>query len=372
MSTVYDIIKSKAKNSEPNKLLASFSVYSNGPKLFDVTKVKSPSSINCFHGLRSLSIFWIIIGHQFLFLIPYGNDNDAKNFVLFNIPIGALIRAHPLAVDTFFVMGAILMTWSTLRDCEKKQLNILRMIWKRYLRYTPVIAAVILFVVAFSDIIQQGPLFFGRFRNYCIKHWFFALLHVQNYIKHDELCLTYSWYLSADFQLFIISPFIVFLIYKYGKKMLAIPATLCLTTIIYLISISIVHNIEFPTPPNFRSTEYSKYIYYVTHSRGGPWFLGMITGYYLYTFRGKTFKINKFLNAFLWIILISTLVANVYLQAAIETSSNPLPRAIHVAFISLHRNIWAIQICCIIFACQNLKTGGIERWFLSFSRIYDS
>lgn len=40
--------------------------------------------------------------------------------------------------------------------------------------------------------------------------WMRSLLHFQ--------CFSHSWYLSMDFQLFIIAPFIVLLIYKFKTK----------------------------------------------------------------------------------------------------------------------------------------------------------
>lgn len=64
-STIYDIM-AKINEFQPNKLYIAFSLYTNGQKLFDVTKSKSPNSINCLHGIRSLSILWIIFGHRCL------------------------------------------------------------------------------------------------------------------------------------------------------------------------------------------------------------------------------------------------------------------------------------------------------------------
>jgi peptidoglycan/LPS O-acetylase OafA/YrhL len=44
-----------------------------------------------------------------------------------------------MAVDAFFVMGAMLQTISVLKGIDNKNLRIFRMLWKRYVRYTPAV-----------------------------------------------------------------------------------------------------------------------------------------------------------------------------------------------------------------------------------------
>lgn len=76
----------RSKNREPNKFLVSHSVYTNGMKLFDITKSKSLSVINSMIGLRVLSILWIIFGHQIFnqSAVFIGNPNDYRDFMLKN------------------------------------------------------------------------------------------------------------------------------------------------------------------------------------------------------------------------------------------------------------------------------------------------
>lgn len=330
-------------------------------KLYDVTKTKGASSINCLHGLRALSIFWIMFGHRIYNQFPLGNPVDFQEFQ--NNIFSTVLKTHTLAVDTFFIMGALLMTWSTLRDCDRKQLNIGRMIWRRYLRYTPTYGALILFTISFSIRVLNGPYIIEALRDVCVENWWSTLLHIQNYVHWDNMCLNHGWYLSADFQLFVISPFIIYLIHKFGRKLLALPVVLCLSTIIYLISISFALEIRLPIAS--ASLDYLRWIYYPTHSRAGPWFIGIVLGYVLYIHRGKTFKINPWLNAFMWILSLSVLASVTLLQHVLTISGEDTAIGWHAFFNAFQRNLWACALCWIIFACQHLKTGGIIRWFLS-------
>ncbi|KAG5684550.1 hypothetical protein PVAND_013776 [Polypedilum vanderplanki] len=365
-STIYEILM-KHRNEVPNRLYISFSVYTNGSKLFDVTKIKSASSLNCLHGLRAMSIFWIILGHRVLNQHPWGNVIEFIEFS--QTAWSAIFSAYHIAVDTFFVMGALLMTWSTLRDCENGNLNILRMIWRRYLRYTPVLAATILIVICFSKYLYSGPYIINEIIDPCVSKWWMALLHIQNYLPQEQMCLNHAWYLSADFQLFLISPFIILLIHKFGKRLLALPTALCLMSIIYILVICFALDARIPTADEDYTgvSVYTRWIYFQTQSRSGPWFIGIILGYILYENREKTIKISNRLNAFMWFLSLSALITVMMLQHAFMLSTGTSTAA-HAFYIAIQRNVWAVGLCWIIFACQNVKTGGFIRWFLSLSQ----
>lgn len=106
-------------------------------------------------------------------------------------------------------------------------------------------------------------------------------------------------------------------------------------------------------------------IYHPTYSRGGPWFIGMILGYFMYQrYRGKTLRINYALNASLWVLAFSIQIGVILLSFYFVSTQN-IPQSVHTSYMVFQRHLWAISICWIIFACQNLKTGGFVRWFLS-------
>lgn len=154
-----------------------------------------------------------------------------------------------VSVDTFFTISGALVTWSVLKELKKrysskknpqnnhtkqsifrKKLNIPLMYIHRYLRLTPAFAALILFSVSLIRYIGSGPIW-PEVTNYvlvrnCEKYWWSALLYVQNYVNPNEMCLGHSWYLSVDMQLFILSPIILYPLWKWGKKFIWVVSVL--------------------------------------------------------------------------------------------------------------------------------------------------
>lgn len=114
----------------------------------------------------------------------------------------------------------------------------------RFLRLTPLLSASILMTIL-ARFMGSGPFwpFTGRyikliqlihpiftfFISNCIftvdhlvgtcgRYWWSTLFYVQNYANQDALCYPHTWYLSADMQLFVISPFVIYLIHRYKMK----------------------------------------------------------------------------------------------------------------------------------------------------------
>jgi peptidoglycan/LPS O-acetylase OafA/YrhL len=56
----------------------------------------------------------------------------------------------------------------------------------------------------------------------CHKWWWSSLLFIQNYMNLKENCLNHTWYLSVDWQLFLVTPVIVGMLWKFGRKFLVV------------------------------------------------------------------------------------------------------------------------------------------------------
>ncbi len=133
--------------------------------------------------------------------VPVFNDASSyyKNYIYL------LFTNYDKPVDTFFLMGGLLVTTTLLNSLEKyvvnrfslpksplyhylitnekfhrKNVNILRMYLHRYLRYTPSVALIILFYVSFTKFLGSGP-FFDPYTDNCKKYWWSALLHLTVY-----------------------------------------------------------------------------------------------------------------------------------------------------------------------------------------------
>lgn len=94
-STIYDVTK-RNQNQRRHPLLVAFSAFTNFQTLFNLEQNKN--DIPCLHGIRGLSIIWIIVGHRYILSmqLPGMNRLDYSTVVSF-VSIKSLFP-----VDKFF------------------------------------------------------------------------------------------------------------------------------------------------------------------------------------------------------------------------------------------------------------------------------
>lgn len=148
--------------------------------------------------------------------------------------------------------------------CDRNgKLNIASLYLHRILRLIPLLSGTILFLVSIFRFMGDGPVWFNvmsSYRTNCENYWWSTLLHIQNYYNtnqssHSLVCTYYdihipingqtisiffqcipqSWYLAADFQLFLIAPFYVYLLRRYEWKTIPFMLLLILINILALI-----------------------------------------------------------------------------------------------------------------------------------------
>ncbi|CRL06390.1 CLUMA_CG019121, isoform A [Clunio marinus] len=257
------------------------------------------------------------------------------------------------------------------RDSEGK-FNLIKIYLHRFLRYTPVLLFLVLFFMSFMQLLGSGPIFERTLEDWlpnCYNYWWSTLLHIATYTNIDNLCLNWTWYLSADFQLFLVSPILIYPAWRWKWKIFAVAFPIAmLSFLIYIFVVSITYEfLVFVGPLQSQGQfDYDRLLYYPTHARAGPWIIGMALGFIMYQLKGIKPHINKYLATFLWVASFSLLTVVVlgyfpFQQADEYFTINKIVNASYNAF---YRSGWALSLAWIIFACHN-GYGGIINWFLS-------
>ncbi|XP_017055760.1 nose resistant to fluoxetine protein 6 [Drosophila ficusphila] len=370
-SSVYDYIQTR-KGAPKKPLLLAFSVLTNAPKIFTVKKVNNPNVIHCLNGLRCFSMMWVVFGHGYMtfYDLPHINRNAFYTWV--ETPYSMLVQNGSLCVDTFFFMSGLLMCWGAFREMErtKGRLNIPMMYFHRYIRLTPVVAVVVLYIMSLYKYSGAGPMWFklGTQDQRCADTWWATLIYVQNYAFPYSICISQSWYLAVDTQLYFLSPIFLIPLWKWGKKALVpivIFLIICLggTFATFMLNDFTLFRVQ-DDHVDLRQ----RLTYYPTHTRIPTWLIGVIFGYFLFTRnRGRQIPMGKPLVLTGWFVAFGTMLACMwgpYWRILPDTPDSPL---IEGAFFEpLSRTAWALAIGWIVWACYN-GHGGLVNDFLSWS-----
>ncbi|XP_063906237.1 nose resistant to fluoxetine protein 6-like isoform X2 [Zophobas morio] len=341
-----------------------------------LTTKSSELNLECICGIRFISMIFIISGHTFLFMVggPVQNvdfyDKESRN------PINAIFVNSPLLVDTFLLISGFLLCYLLLIELEKRKgrINVPLLYIARYIRLTPSYLVVLGFYCTFFFRIGDGPLWDSRIKleqERCQKSWWTNLLYVNNYVYTDSLCMFQSWYLAADYHLFIIAPLIIYPLWKFTKIGKAALGAGIFVTVVAPFIITLTKNLD-PTlmifaPEMYDITQnsYFKTAYIKTHMRAGSYFFGLLFGYILYKLQTKGTKMSKYVIWFGWMLSATCGIIAMYSVVIFYDPHHQYNAFEAAVYASLHRVAWCISIGWIMIVCVTKNASLVNR-FLSW------
>jgi len=186
-----------------NRYVLAMSMRAHYDKLLTVNR--SQKVIKCIDGIRSMSIFWVIIGHiisQNLAVVD--NLHEILGRAAHGYLVGIL--SGMVSVDTFFLIGGLLTAYLATNMWEKAlksgPMGVIKsyvlFILNRYWRLTPVLLIAMGFGMSVWPIIGNGPIFgpATNMANMCYSNWWIALLYGGAFLQDpDQICLPWIWYL---------------------------------------------------------------------------------------------------------------------------------------------------------------------------------
>ncbi|XP_037787259.1 nose resistant to fluoxetine protein 6-like isoform X2 [Penaeus monodon] len=199
------------------RFLLPFSVYTNLSKLFQLNTTRSSENITCLHGIRVLSMMWVVYGHQH----QAGASFTANFLMMFPKTSGLLYQLLSNAffsVDSFFFLSGFLVSFVLLREVSRTgRFNIAVFYLHRFIRLLPPIAIATGLFATVARYFLTGPLAdsWAYWQKGCIVNWWKDLVFVNNFLLEEEDpdvgadCIGQAWYLAVDTQLYLVAPLVI-------------------------------------------------------------------------------------------------------------------------------------------------------------------
>ena len=109
------------------------------------------------------------------------------------------------------IFSGLLLSYTFFGQHQKQPVKnpltkLLKMILNRYLRLTPILLILIMITMTASMILNDVSQFHQveNYEHICKTFWWRNLLYIQNLFPLSEVCISWTWYLAADFQLFCV------------------------------------------------------------------------------------------------------------------------------------------------------------------------
>ncbi|GAB1867720.1 Nose resistant-to-fluoxetine protein N-terminal domain-containing protein [Camponotus japonicus] len=351
------------QESRIGQILMCFSIYTN-TKIILNTKLNA-DEIPVIHGLKFLSMSWIIIFHTIFFLTDYVDNKVSVLKMTSNVFLHVLINTI-VSVDTYFFSSGLLVSYLYLKDKMdnrkatsinyKEKLNEFFIhVIRRFIRLTPAYMMMIGILQLNSAWYDKNSHFPTYMYKVCSQYWWKNLLYINNLFDSDKMCMIWSWYLANDMQYFIIATILLILSTIYFYMSVFILGTLLIGSIV--LSGYISYSYEY-IPTLDEQLRLRSIIYFPPWIRIGPYIIGIITGYIIRRLNKKlVFKKET-------VILCWCFGSACNIFPLIGLYGRNVSILYTAIYIALSRTLWATGIAWIVIACFS-KHGGIINQLLS-------
>ncbi|XP_031635860.1 O-acyltransferase like protein [Contarinia nasturtii] len=357
-----------------SELLLSFSIITNFNAICD--RSVGSDTIPSIHGLRAISMAWVILGHTCIIVFKYADNMELRKVVEKEFWFQTISNAT-FSVDTFFFISGFLVSYIYFRTNAKGKLEKLSkgvneftagtfhffgLIGYRFVRLT----APYMFVLGLVEVVMKYFYHHSVFETptpdheNCPNYWWRNILYINTLFPVEQMCMLWSWYLADDTQFFIVGAFILIIAVRHFK----VASTML---IVFMVSSWITTGFIAFQNNHIPNTDdplalFDK-IYDKPWTRLGPYMVGMCVGWFLFENDGKirmsrtTLVIGWFSSSFclLWLI-----------YGLYNVKLDPFTAA---AYSSLSHSAWAMSLAWIVVACSS-GYGGYVNKILSAPVIY--
>lgn len=334
-----------------NPWMTSFSMIKNSRELFTINT--NPNDIQAVHSIRFISAVLIFLSHKCGELHkPMFNGiemamNSGRSESVF-------VRICALYTDTFLLLSGMLVSYSFIGKLQRGQrINIIKEYAARYMRITPSIVAIILFGTFIIPLLGSGPLWSSIVihpATLCKSYWWRNLLFIHNWYRFEDMCMLHTHHVGTDFELFLIAPFIIYILFKSPKKGTILVFALAAISTIARLYTTYTKELAYFIPFGVKLSQLvdtATFMYSLPPYRFTVYAIGIMLGYYLR--KHENTKLSKLQLSTGWSVCILsylTVIAGSISMTGMDYKYNPTHAALFAAFAPI---LWCFHSVWIIF-----------------------
>ncbi|XP_055948020.1 nose resistant to fluoxetine protein 6-like [Argiope bruennichi] len=349
------------------KFFDCFSIQKNARQILSTDT--DQEHMDYIDGIRVIIFLCIFITHFFMFAGRTLRNIDYNLQFIHEMPITQFVMHAGFFVESFVVLSGFFTAYSFSKNFEKNngKISWFSFYIKRFLRITPVYMAILGFYTTLFTYINSSPVWPTYDTNpVCRKNWIWNFLYINNFITHQNQCMSMTWFLGCVMQLYVISPLFMIPLNRWSRVGYILSVvTICGSC--YATFLTTKKHRIFATLPkilnmeelNIRIWQHVDEMYQKTYVKLTPYIIGILLGYYLH--RRKDSEKNSTLTlTFGWIIYVIQIWFCLFLLWNREESV--WESAVYNGLKSL---VYSCSFSWIIFVCAT-EQGGFMNKLLSY------
>ncbi|KAI1288134.1 hypothetical protein HDE_09625 [Halotydeus destructor] len=349
-----------------------FCIKSNTAAIFKPTTDPEADRLSFLNGLRFV-YFFLTLGCHWLIAIAHIAHITHSNFISIAVHgsyIERLIfRSTALCVSFSFSIGGFLCYygWHKVMLKTNGRLIFAQYVMVRVVRTVPVVLVTILIAIAFPASLGSGPVFYEHINNItatCVQNGWRELAMISNTFPVENTCLNHCWYISADFQLYLLGFLVMPVLFKKPTLGVAIVCALTVLFFVYHVigvnALGMVNMWRFDIADNRKVMTSTPYIHYGSANYLTCYFFGILLGYVI----ANKMELKKqsliiaaqLFCSFLWVVTL-------LMPMLLDSDLSPV---LHLLVSPMTRTLLSLAFCVLMYLCW-LGRGGPVQLFLSCS-----
>ncbi|XP_055338392.1 nose resistant to fluoxetine protein 6-like [Paramacrobiotus metropolitanus] len=334
--------------------------------------------LSFLNGIRVLSICWVVLA-EFGNLGEIAYENPLDYLDSAGTIFGQLITNFSFAADTFFIVSGTVLTY-TLMTKLKVRSGKINWIWiylRRWWRLTPLYVFLLVICIFVVPQLVSGPFPIiagqdsgGNPIDFCKQNWWANVLYVNNFIPTNTLylCMDWTWFIAVDMQLFLITPVIVYVLYRLPK--IGTAATMILIAGCVVANGLIAGHWGLPVTVNEQPIYHNEtydpnhdYVNSKPYTRATPYLLGILIGF-LFAQKAEWHCVRPKLRfagvSFVWILSCLTGLFTVFGLYQSYSWPNGATYTERETYQTLSRLGYSLAVGWVLVACRYGSSGPIK------------
>lgn len=334
--------------------LTVFSVKRNWREL--TSTKRSEDDIRAVHGVRFLNAILIFLCHKSVeSLLPSKNRTE---MALQSAGVGSIvIRMCALYTDVFLMLSGMLVAYSMTKTLQRGQkINMIREVTGRYIRVMPnIIATMLTTAYVIPRFVQHGnphrALVIEKPAELCKTHGWRNVLLIHNWFKFEDMCNLHTHHVGSDFELFLIAPVLLTILWKFPKRGSMLVLFLAAVSTAARFHVTFANNLMYFVPFGAKLSkllETANLLYTLPTHRFTVYGIGLLLGFVLRRYNttrpSKTqFIVGEIVNGVLLTIVVACGVA----MTGIDVNYNAMLHSLYAAFMPI---VYCARVAWIIFS----------------------
>lgn len=345
--------------------LTTFSVTRNWREL--VSSRHSDDDIKTVHGIRFLNAILIFLCHKSVeSLIPKVNRTQmAMNTAG---PNSILVRMCALYTDVFLMLSGMLVAYSLAKQLKKgRKIKMIQEYIGRYIRVMPsIITTMLVTAYVIPLLVQQSPqraMVIEKPAELCKDFGWRNLLMIHNWFKFEEMCNLHTHHVGSDFELFLVAPILVTILWKWPKNgfplILGLGTASTFARFYVTYTRELLYFVQFGAKlSNLLAT--ANHLYTIPTYRFTVYGIGLLLGFILRRYNNiQLTKLQYFSGQLVNGALIAAVIAGGSLMnTGIDVKYNVISHSFYAAFAPI---FYCLHVAWIIFSAQQGRKSELKK-----------